>query len=63
MLYGSIEYNGQTWEVAIDYGNNATITRGRSSWEGTFCGELLHDFVGRNHVPEQVLVLLVEALS
>ena len=63
MLYASIQWGGDTWEIAIDYNNDATITSTRFERHGTFCGALLHAFVGRNHVPEQFLGLLEEALA
>ena len=63
MLHASFKWGGETWELAIDYNNDATITSRRFERHGTFCGEMLHDFVGRNHVPEQVLGLLEKALA
>tara|TARA_Y100001938_G_C7909852_1_gene339044 strand:+ start:302 stop:496 length:195 start_codon:yes stop_codon:yes gene_type:complete len=63
MLHTSIQWGGDTWELAIDYNSDATITSTRFERHGTFCGELLHDFVGRNYVPAAVLTLLLEELN
>ena len=64
MLTASINLGGDTWEVEVYYNGDATITfRGGVGCHGTYCGEMLHDFIGPNHVPEQVLSLLEEELS
>ena len=63
MIHASIQWGGDTWEVAIALDNSATITSSRFQRQGTFCGELLHDFTGRNFVPEQVLGLPGQALG
>jgi len=63
MMHASIRWGGDTWEIAIDYNNDAIITSRRFKRHGTFCGELLHDFVGRNFVPEAVLTLLEQELN
>ena len=63
MIHASIQWGGDTWEVAIALDNSATITSSRFQRQGTFCGDLLHDFTGRNFVPEQVLGLLGQALG
>jgi len=63
MMYATIEHEGRSWELVIGLDDSATITVGRVERYGTFCGELLHDFVGRNYVPEAVLTLLLEELN
>lgn len=63
MIQATCQWGGDTWKVAIALDNSATITSRRFKRHGTYCGELLHDFTGRNHVPEQVLDLLEKALG
>ncbi len=64
MIHATCQWGGDAWIVVIAPDNSATITSRRGTrWHGTYCGELLHDFTGRNHVPEQVLGLLEQALG
>ncbi len=63
MLHTKAQWGGETYNLTIDLDGTATITNLRVRRQGTYCGEMLHDFVGRNFIPEQVLRLLEKALT
>jgi len=54
----TITWGGESYTLTLDLAGNATIESKRIRRHGTFCGELLHDFLGRNFVDPRILTAL-----